>query len=384
VVEAAKNAMRITFLLPGYVWAPSGGPKVVYEYANRLVRRGHEVAVIHPRRLEGCPKECSTAYQRARASAFRVIEFVWQPSTSWHPIDPKVRLLFPPTSHERYIPDADVIFATSWQSVASVLRYQEIKGQKCYLIQGYEIWRGEKDLVDETWRTPLHKVVVSGWLKEVGEKLGCNDITYIPNAIDHKVYRVFRPIDTRPRQIAMMFSRTAVKGSMDGIKALEIAKQRFPEITAVFFSTSRIDARIPHWIKFYRNPPQNFLIHKILNDSSIFVSPSLSEGFSLPPAEASACGCAVVATDTGGVREYLENGFTALLSPPGDPEQLAANICRLLENDGLRLQLAERCNSAVRRLDWETSTALLERFLSSMNSRITPQQVTGPLAETTA
>ena len=28
--------MKVTFLLPSYVWAPSGGPKVVYEYANRL------------------------------------------------------------------------------------------------------------------------------------------------------------------------------------------------------------------------------------------------------------------------------------------------------------------------------------------------------------
>ncbi|HWN72720.1 MAG TPA: hypothetical protein VNN15_02810, partial [Solirubrobacterales bacterium] len=40
--------MRIVFVLPARSAAPVGGFKVVYEYANRLVERGHEVALVHP------------------------------------------------------------------------------------------------------------------------------------------------------------------------------------------------------------------------------------------------------------------------------------------------------------------------------------------------
>jgi len=54
-----------------------------------------------------------------------------------------------------------------------------------------------------------------------------------------------------------------------------------------------------------------------------------------------ACGCGVVATDSGGIREYAEHEKTALLSPPRDPEALAKNLLCLLEDDNLRIQLAE-------------------------------------------
>ena len=102
---------------------------------------------------------------------------------------------------------------------------------------------------------------------------------------------------------------------------------------------------------------------QIYNSVSIFLSSSLAEGFALPPAEALACGCAVVATDSGGIREYAEHGKTALLSPPGHPEALAQNLLRVLEDDGLRMQLAKQGHEKIKEFTWERSTDLLEKFL---------------------
>ena len=277
-------------------------------------------------------------------------------------------MLFVKSSNSRHIPDGDAIFATAWHTVASVLRYPSAKGKKCYLIQHYEVWQGPKDLVNATWRSPLHKVVIAKWLRELGEQLGCQDIVYIPNAINHETHRLTRPIEDRPRQVAMMFSTEQFKGSSDGIRALEIAKRRFPDLKAVFFSTSRAQPCIPGWVEYYRNPPQDFIVNGIFSRSSIFLCPSLSEGWGLPPAEAAACGCAVVSTDNGGVREYLQHGVTGLLSPPGDPESLAENVCLLLENESLRVQLAKACNSFVSRLSWERSADLLEYFIEGVMS----------------
>jgi glycosyltransferase involved in cell wall biosynthesis len=108
------------------------------------------------------------------------------------------------------------------------------------------------------------------------------------------------------------------------------------------------------------------LIEKVYNDSSIFLSPSCSEGFGLPAAEAAACGCAVVATQNGGIQEYLEHGVTGLLSPPKDPETLAENLCLLLGNEDLRVRLAKACNTVVAGLSWERSTDLLEEFIEGV------------------
>lgn len=360
--------MKITFLMPCYPYGPSGGSRVVYEYSNRLVRRGHDVAVVHPLRLKYPPPEKLTAREWARRKLNGVRRCLAKPSIDWQPIDKRVRLLYVPSSDACYLPEADAIFATSWHTVASVLHCPRTKGEQCYLIQGYEVWQGPKDLVDATWRAPLHRVVIAKWLREVGEELGAKEMKYIPNAINQDVYRVNRPIEERPRQVAMAFSTSQVKGSADGIRALEIAKRRFPDAKIIFYSTSRHQPWIPEWVEYYRNPPQSFIVDEIFNRSSIYLCPSLSEGWGFPPAEAAACGCAVVSTGNGGVREYIEHGVTGLLSPLGDPEGLAENLCRLLGDEDLRIRLAEACNTFVSHLSWDASADLLEEFIAGITN----------------
>jgi glycosyltransferase involved in cell wall biosynthesis len=290
----------------------------------------------------------------------------------WQPIDSRVKLLFVPSSDSRHIPASDVIFATSWHTVRSVLECPPKKGEKCYLIQGYEVWQGPKDLVDATWRAPLHKVVIAKWLMEKGGELGCQDMTYIPIAINHQVYRISRPIKGRIRQVAMMFSTEQVKGSPDGIRALEIVKRKFPDLSAILFGTSRPRASIPKWVEYYQNPSDDLIVNEILARSSIFLSPSLSEGWPLPPAEAAACGCAIVSTGNKGVREYIEHGRTGLLSPPGDPESLANNVCLLVENEGLRAKLARAGRDRIASFTWERSVDLLDRFIAGEVQRERP------------
>jgi len=336
---------------------------VVYEYANRLVNRGHQVTVVHPLHLKYVPRERLDLRGKLRRLVYSAQGWLSKPSLDWLPVDEKVESLFVPSSDSIHIPDGDAIFATSWHTVRSVLECPKAKGEKCYLIQHYEVWQGSKDLVDATWRAPLKKVVIAKWLMEKGAELGCRDMTYIPNAMNHEIYRVTRPIEKRRRRVAMMFSTMQFKGSRDGIKALEIAKRRFPDLEAVFFSTSRRQPWVPEWVEYYRNPEQDFIVNEIFGQSSVFLSPSLAEGWPLPPAEAAACGCAIVSTSNGGVREYIEHGATGLLSPPEDPDALAENICLLLENENLRVRLAKMGNQVVSRLNWDRSVDMFVEFI---------------------
>src|SRR5690348_726186 len=113
--------MRITFLMPAYMWGPSGGYRVVYEYANQLVSRGHDVAVVHPRHLKFTPVAPPTLRERVRKLRTTLVELVSTPTIEWRPIDKRVRLLYVPSLHDRHIPDADVLFATAWNTAAPVM-----------------------------------------------------------------------------------------------------------------------------------------------------------------------------------------------------------------------------------------------------------------------
>ena len=62
----------------------------------------------------------------------------------------------------------------------------------------------------------------------------------------------------------------------------------------------------------------------------VYVSPSVTEGFSLALIEAGAAGVPVVATRVGGVPEVIFDGDTGLLVVPGDPHALAAAVLAFL------------------------------------------------------
>ena len=70
--------------------------------------------------------------------------------------------------------------------------------------------------------------------------------------------------------------------------------------------------------------------------AEVAVVPSLYEGFSIPAAEAMACGVPVVATTAGALPEVVENEKTGILVPPRDAKALAKAIKHLLKDESLR------------------------------------------------
>lgn len=79
---------------------------------------------------------------------------------------------------------------------------------------------------------------------------------------------------------------------------------------------------------------------KYLPALDVFVLPSVKEGFPWALLEAMAARVPVVATRVGAVEEMLEEGVSGILCEPGNAEQLAHGIVKLLGNDKLRQDVA--------------------------------------------
>ena len=345
-----------------YSAKPSGGYAVVYEYANQLVARGHEVIIVHARRfLRGNTHPLNKVHLWLTGKARKPRTLIQRPEVHWYPIDSRVKMLYVPELTASYIPDGDAIFGYGMLMAGE--DYPPEKGMEFLLLQHYAVF--PEAVLYALWRAPVGKIVIARWLYEQGLKLGvpADEMIHIPNGIDHSKYRILLPIENRPPKVAMLYSQIPWKGSENGIKALELARRQFPTIQAVLFGVYPRPKTLPGWIEYHCDPPQEELVGSIYNGSSIYLCPSWTEGFGLPPAEAMACGCAVVSTDNGGVRDYAEHGVTALLSPPKDPEALAANLLRLLEDDELRMRLAVAGHEHIQEFTWERSTDLLEQFL---------------------
>ncbi len=88
-----------------------------------------------------------------------------------------------------------------------------------------------------------------------------------------------------------------------------------------------------------------------------FLFPSVKEGWGLVAMEALSVGLPLIATDIPVFREYLVDGETAILVPPGDHASLAAAMQKLIENQGVRDRLAAAGHLMVQRFTWAQTAA---------------------------
>jgi glycosyltransferase involved in cell wall biosynthesis len=355
--------MKIVFLLPQEGSRPAGGFKVVYEYANRLARRNHEVQVLHIASL--FPRNAHLSL-RDRMRVFRYIPFAlrgnWRPDR-WFKLDPAVKVSWVPSLSPLFLPWADAYVATWWTTADHLGALRDLPGRKLYLLQHLETWLGSAEQVMATWKAPLEKIVIAHWLEDIAHEMG-ESCHYIPNGLDFtKFGRDVFPEDRNPKRVAMLFSHSlAWKGSFDGLAALAILKDKYPDLEAEFFGINERPQDLPAWIVYHHAPAQAEL-RRIYNRASIFLAPSLSEGWGLPPCEAMMCGAAVIATDIGGHREFCTDGENALLVPAENPRAIADAVVRLLEDPELRLRLARNGHSNIQRFTWDAACNAFESVL---------------------
>jgi Glycosyltransferase len=75
--------------------------------------------------------------------------------------------------------------------------------------------------------------------------------------------------------------------------------------------------------------------------ADIFVLPSFGEGLPVSLLEAMSCGLACVSTQIGGVTELIRNGENGVLVKPGEPEALAGELKKLINDPAARERLGK-------------------------------------------
>jgi glycosyltransferase involved in cell wall biosynthesis len=103
-----------------------------------------------------------------------------------------------------------------------------------------------------------------------------------------------------------------------------------------------------------------------LRRARLFVLPSWAEGMSNALLEAMAFALPVVATRVGGNVDLIQDGVTGLLVEPGQPEQLAAAMARLLADEGFARTLG--CNARGAVLGQPSMEVTVNRYLEVYGS----------------
>jgi glycosyltransferase involved in cell wall biosynthesis len=93
---------------------------------------------------------------------------------------------------------------------------------------------------------------------------------------------------------------------------------------------------------------------ELYREADLALNPSLADNMPISILEALASGVPVVSTDVGGVPFLVEDGKTALLVPPRNPEQMAVAVLRVLRDESLRDRMVENGLEHARRFAWKS------------------------------
>jgi glycosyltransferase involved in cell wall biosynthesis len=110
--------------------------------------------------------------------------------------------------------------------------------------------------------------------------------------------------------------------------------------------------QLHRWVRFLGFVPDQTLA-VLYRLASVFVFPSLYEGFGLPPLEAMASGTPVVTSNVSSLPEVV--GDAAILVDPYRADAIADGILRVLRSTHLRLDLQQRGLARVKEYSWHRS-----------------------------
>jgi len=349
----------INFILPGI--GQGGGARVVFQVANKLRMWGFDANIIFPR----IPYSFSEKDVKINnLSNDENIEHLCV--TNENNFDIRANLIRVPYICDKFIPDALATVATAWPTAYSVNALDDKKGKKFYFVQHYETWQGPKETVDNTYRLGLGNIVVADWLKEVIGGLGGKTVGKVTVPVDSSLFFRYPDRKRKGNELKILLQyrpEHSWKGSMDGIEAFKMVKQKCPDIKLVTYG---IAGSVMDFIRGTRtnNSLAGSDIRDLYNSCDIMIFPSWTEGCSLPPMEAMACGTTLCTTNCTGTSEYGKNEYNCMISPIKNPKAMADNLERVINNKDLRENLAENGYNSVQH---RTPEKFTEDFLRLMN-----------------
>jgi glycosyltransferase involved in cell wall biosynthesis len=115
-------------------------------------------------------------------------------------------------------------------------------------------------------------------------------------------------------------------------------------------------------------PPEELQV--LYSAARVLLYPSLYEGFGLPPLEAMACGCPVLASNTSSLPEVC--GDAAYYIDPHSVDDMAKALCTVATDQNVRDLLRQKGLERVKLFSWEKAAKEIYAVIESVSSQSKP------------
>lgn len=341
--------MKIALVSPYDFPYPGGVTQHVTHLAHAFRTHGHDVRIIAPSSDRQLERHMNDVYRVGRVTRIRANGSIARITLSFR-LARRVREIL---RDERF----DVVHAHEPLMPAlppTILKYSDSLN-----IGTFHAHRGSyygyfygRPMLKRVFANLDGRIAVSRPAKKFVQQYFQARYTIIPNGVDVERFanapRLPELSDGRPT-VLFVGRPEKRKGLGYLIRAYPAIKNAFPEarilvVGAGNWEHNRYQRYAEHHgltdIRFLGEQPDNVL-PSLYASADVFCSPATGgESFGIVLLEAMAAGTPVVATDIDGYREVVMHGKQGLLVPPRNEHALADAICSILQNTGLRAELA--------------------------------------------
>ncbi len=346
VADSTVADNTIQWVIPNFGFG-SGGHLNIFRFINMLAARGFKQRlVILP------PYEWETP-EKAHAA----IE-------DWYfPVDAEIAL-----GVEGFAASA-VTFATGWQTAYWVAKHKGSR-DKFYFVQDFEPYffpvSSEYTLSENTYKLGLKAITAGSWLSDkltVEYGMQCGAVSF---GVDKEFYQP-RPRRDKSTFNIIFYSRhvTPRRYFEIGLVALSRVCAARPDVSVTFVGGDVSGVEIP--FKHVNSGEQKLEALPDLYSQSDLALVLSGTNLSLLPLEIAACGCPVIMNDSASARWLLPEG-SAFYSPV-DPDAMAHEILRVIDDKALRQQTAERARDIALNSSWEAEGDRFVELLTELRAK---------------
>ncbi|MEA2264525.1 MAG: hypothetical protein QOE27_108 [Solirubrobacteraceae bacterium] len=340
---AERECLHLAFVIPPF-GIGSGGHNIIFQLVDQLERRGHTCSIWVFDPFGERASEWPAVMRRTIVEHFAPVQApLHKGFADWR--------------------GADVVVATSWQTVYAALGLGGVRA-RAYLINDHEpefyATSVESRWAELTYRMGLYGICGSPWLRALyTERYGGVGGTF-QYGVDHEVYR---PVGAgRRRDDTVVFYARAVTGRRAvalGLMALAELHARRPDVRIVMFGDNHpLATAFPYEHLGVASPEA---LATVFNEASVGLCLSLTN-YSLIPQEMMACGLPCVDL-LGASSESVFGRDGPVTLVPFDSDALAVALDELLGDEGLRRRRAEQGIAFVEHNSWTVAAGQVEREL---------------------
>jgi glycosyltransferase involved in cell wall biosynthesis len=298
--------MKIIFDLFNVGLGNNGGSQTLVKSANTLQDIGHEVTIIDKINNQH----------------------------TWNKLKvPHIKI-----KNNNNIPEADIIIGTGFKSWNHVLNLPDKFGKKYIWVRGWEIWQASEKEIIQILKNPKLNIIVNS----IGLKQYLNNFKIVSKVIrpghDFKYFFPKRKIKKIKNIVlgGLYHTKHKTKNSHLIVSTYNYLKKHFPGLQLYMFGAEKCHLKIDKYIQQPTLKQKNDFFNQI----DIWISPSVSEGLHIVPAEFMLTEGCVIGNNSmlSGTKDYLIHNETGLIAR-NNFKSIASNVIKLIENSDLRKKL---------------------------------------------